>query len=124
MKTEPCDLPLETVLSNVSAHLDQLAGRIHDLEETLGETLSADHTAVASISKFQSLDFIRQSLEDCAMLVHYLSIATATTSSPLVRADKMAPRLKLDNTKTLIAVKSNDCASSERGDSVGDVDLF
>lgn len=125
MGQKPCDLPLETVLSNISSHLDQLAGRIYDIEETLGETLATNKAEISSITKFQSLDFIRQSLEDCAMLVHLLSTHAPPAASSIDNSSQMASRLRLDVTRSLMVAPANDPSAFEKNDAdVGDVDLF
>lgn len=110
----------------LSSHLDQLAGKIYDVEQTLGDALTSTSTQTTSITRFQALDFVRQSLEDCSLLIHFLSALDAEESA--MHADQLVhieKKLKLDTTKALVIAKTNDVHSglSARTDK-GEVDLF
>jgi hypothetical protein len=113
-------IPLKNVLESVSNHLDMLAGQIFNVEEALSELVANDSRANGlSITKFQSLDFARQSLEDCALLLLFLSRETSG-SSILVGSSDACETLKLASTKSLI--HPNICRDPfDRG---GDLDLF
>ena len=79
MKDQLCLQSFESALGNLSQHLDALSGKIFTIEEVLGTDLfsnSSDQTTVP-ITTLQSLDFVRQSLEDCALLTHFISSAIA-----------------------------------------------
>ena len=104
----------------MSDHLDMLAGQIFDVEEELGTLLvSADPQSAISITRFQSLDFTRQSLEDCALLLSLLSREDVLEKS--IHEEKLvAQKLKLDATRALLSRNTTERRSSN----LGDVDLF
>ncbi|MFK7745272.1 MAG: hypothetical protein AB8B47_09460 [Roseobacter sp.] len=114
---------LADVLNSVSAHLDLLAGQVFEVEDALGDVLkdqtSGDHL---SITKFQTLDYARQSLEDCALLLHLLSTQSGPSAVTLNDHDDIARRLKLDVTKSLCSKQS--ISSSPAAPSAGEMDLF
>ena len=99
-----------------------LAGQIFAVEEALGVYLQnkTDKTEGIPITKFQSLDFARQSLEDCALLVYLLSDETAAKSRLGNSSVSICEKLKLDATRELVA---SDRPRKIEIDS-GDVDLF
>ncbi|MDW4496485.1 hypothetical protein R5H30_00710 [Sulfitobacter sp. D35] len=114
---------LATVLSRVSRHLDGMAGQIFSLEEAVSRGMpgrAADH---AAIRELQTLDFLRQSLEDLALLAHQLHLHADTSNVEDLPVLKIARALKLDSTRTLL-----DCAAGlpvvDDRATVGDLDLF
>ena len=112
------------VFDNLSAHLDRLAEQVCDIEEALGLSLPENSSACSiSITKFQSLDFIRQSLEDCALLVHYLSLHRKGDGVSDQDATAISSKLKLDATKNIL--QPNQAREPEQNAiSGGDLDLF
>ena len=108
-------------LEKLSTHLDSLAGQIFSVEEALGQVLTVDtQTSNSLITKFQSLDFTRQSLEDCALLVHLLSKNDEIATMHLDDTTQACAKLKLDVTRSLIATRSDLAQKSTHGD----FDLF
>ena len=111
---------LSATLKKLSAHLDMLAGQIFSVEEALGVMLASKEAGERiSITKFQSLDFTRQSLEDCALMLQLLSSDPSTMTS-LKCNSGICDKLKLDATKGLIA---SGIGKNRRSKS-GDFDLF
>ena len=115
---------LEEVLSNVSSHLDHLAERIYEIEEALGNSLASDQTETPSIRKLQSLDFVRQSLEDCALLAHFLSSIAPGNRPSQIDVNEVSDKLKLGATRLLLSPKNYDTVSEKRKSMRGDFDLF
>lgn len=119
-----CKCKNSQVFESLSAHLDRLAEQVCDIEEALGLSLPENSTACSiSITKFQSLDFIRQSLEDCALLVHFLSLNRDGNCVSDTDTSTISSKLKLDATKSIL--QPNKTREPERNaPSGGDLDLF
>lgn len=112
-------VPVSCVLDRLSEHLDMLAGQIHTTEEAVGDALSGDTSDFSnSVSKLQSLDYLRQSLEDCAMLTLILANSHAKKFYPDVDAQQLCTKLKLETTKELVLPIAG------KTHALGDVQLF
>ncbi|MEP1614641.1 MAG: hypothetical protein ABJL72_22310 [Roseobacter sp.] len=110
-----------TTLEKMSNHLDLLAGKIYDVEEELGTLLNSEiKTNNLSLSKFQSLDFTRQSLEDCALLLHLISRNTGLSKINLCDSIDLKSKLKLEATRSLMQMSALETTNSKSGD----LDLF
>ncbi len=120
MKNPENKADLSATLQKLSAHLDLLASQVFSVEEALGAMLnSGDKNQRISITKFQSLDFTRQSLEDCALMLQILS-TDPSAMTPIKDKSGIRNKLKLDATKDLIARRLDDLNTA----SSGDLDLF
>ncbi len=107
-------------LERLSNHLDMLAGQIFSVEEALGSLLiEQPQNEKISFSKFQSLDFARQSLEDCALLLQFLSKDPSIEVALRSKAE-INGKLKLDVTRGILA-SSHETSNSTLS---GDLDLF
>lgn len=105
----------------LSAHLDMIAGQIYEIEKDLGELLAVQEPqAELSITKTQRLDFARQSLEDCAVLLHLISAPNEQYLGKITQTEAIAERLKLETTKALIRFETT---NFEPGDG-GEIDFF
>lgn len=109
------------VLEKLSTHLDMIAGQVFDVEEALGEVLSQEsQQSSVPITKFQALDFARQSLEDCALLLTMLG-RSETLRVPLNYSDKQVlQKLKLNTTREILNLDF----AKPTVQSGGEVDLF
>jgi hypothetical protein len=111
---------ISQTLARLSSHLDVLAGQLFHVEEALGQVLSSPkRNEGVSVTEFQSLDFARQSLEDCALMLHILSqdpSAEAEFRNTLTAKEK----LKLEATRRLLTPQSGNANSI----SSGEIDLF
>ena len=119
-------LDQSTVLSRLSAHLDRLSCQIYDVEEALGKIWAepgAGAGASASVTRLQSLDYVRQSLEDCALLVHYLGKTSHVNELSNECAGDLRGRLKLNTTQNLV-IPFNSPKSSGQNADTGGVELF
>lgn len=115
------DLYLSKVLEKLSAHLDYLSGQVFNVEQELGEMVAGgDGLPSRSITKLQSLDFTRQSLEDCALLLHLLSNNKNTKITIGDDAETIQRNLKLEKTRNLLI----DFRVIELEDEAGKIDLF
>ena len=120
MSEPSADVSLERVLQRVSSHLDGLAGEVHALEYVIGEELGSGTTHPSSgITRLQRLDFLRQALEDLAIL----TLAMAGQSKGRMH-HATASKLRLDTTKQLLCAASDGLKQPVQKPSNGDVDLF
>ncbi|MFK7764368.1 MAG: hypothetical protein AB8B62_13995 [Roseobacter sp.] len=109
------------VLKRLSVHLDHLSSKIFEVEEALGELLNHEskHEGLP-ITKFQSLDFTRQSLEDCSLLLCFFSQIESFQESSIDDRNLIIEGLKLDITRSLVQPNSSIASL----DNTGEVDLF
>ena len=116
-------IPLAGVLKQISAHLDTLAANVFSIEEAVAETVSnARTTTRGSISDLQKLDFLRQSLEDTALLLHLLSHQQHMSGTALGEVCCIASKLKLNTTQALLSFSSEQ--ATQKAEVSGDLDLF
>lgn len=114
---------LDAVLKSFSSHLDGLAQQINDVEDALSITIEGKNPSnVAPIQKLQSLDYIRQSLEDSALMVHLLSQLELVHGLKINDAGAIAVKFKLEKTQELLLLCEN--PSLHMTKSSGDLDLF
>ena len=86
----------------LSSYLDKLAGQVFDLEQNIGSAVLASHeTAPETITNIQLLDFLRQSLEDLAMLTLLLG-RSDQLEKVSVELNSISEGLKLDATKSVL----------------------
>lgn len=122
MKTVQAEnLSLSDLLARLSNHMDGLATEVHRIEQTLGDAFGRTTAEGAqTIMRLQRLDFLRQSTEDLALLLHFLS---KTHDGMLDR--NLANMVRLDVTKALINDDGSGSAELLPQEHVmGDVDLF
>ncbi len=101
----------------LSEHLETLANQLSAVEETLCEALTPEQKQNdVDITKLQGLDYIRQSLEDCALLSLLMSGSSETDG---LHAEEIASRLKLESSRALVLPKTSESYSG-----LGDVQLF
>ncbi|MDW3221888.1 MAG: hypothetical protein R8G34_03215 [Paracoccaceae bacterium] len=113
----------EDILLRVASYMDSLAGHVFDIEETLGDTVSTqlagDHVAIQNL---QVLDFLRQSLEDLAMMALILrDPKTRPFTDETIK--KAGNRLKLKATRNLLDGTTAG-ESKVNLDNLGELDLF
>lgn len=110
---------LNEFLGDFSNQLDRIASQVFHVEEVISELLSARAaTDYSTITKLQSLDYIRQSLEDLALLAHLLKIQNLEAK---IEVNRLLPRLKLEETARLLERKNN---KQRPAQSNGEIDLF
>ncbi|MEW9921881.1 hypothetical protein AB2B41_19915 [Marimonas sp. MJW-29] len=120
MKEPAPELTLGGVLGRLSEYLDGLADEIHAVEFVIGEELGSGLSqATSGITRLQRLDFVRQSLEDLAILTLALSRQSKGDLPPGIGA-----QLRLDATRHLLRSKSRSHWAVAQDESLGDVDLF
>jgi hypothetical protein len=98
-----------------------IAGLIYEIERDLG-VLLATHEAKGevSITKTQRLDFARQSLEDCAVLLHLISAPNEHETGKIEETEAIAARLKLETTKALVRLETTTFKPVD----TGEIDFF
>ncbi|WP_299508482.1 hypothetical protein [uncultured Roseobacter sp.] len=114
---------MKDILKRVSAYLDKLAGQVFDLEETIGHAVREGKASdPQTITKLQTLDFLRQSLEDLALMTLLLG---SSEKAKLASGDlqKVGEKLKLQATQTLLDGYQHH-SFGEKSDAFGDLDLF
>lgn len=104
-------------------YLDKLAGQVFDLEETIGCTIASEKASdPQTITNLQALDFLRQSLEDLALLTLLLGNSKKKTLG-LNELRQVGEKLKLKSTRSLL--EGENCHHfGEKTASLGDLDLF
>lgn len=106
------DLNTHLVLRRLSVHLSVLAENIKQIEDaTSGLLETAAEPAESLVIKLQSLDFTRQSLEDCSALVELMS-GTAVFGD----TSALTARLKLDSTKSLLSCEADPADTKKSGE--------
>ena len=112
---------LDPVLGRMSAHLDCLAAMVFDLEQTVANHLATPEGFKGnSIEEFQSLDLLRQSLEDLAILS--LLLAKRENAQP-TEPTQLASRLSLDITRSVL-LGGTGVGFQDTATQAGDLDLF
>ena len=94
------------ILGQLSDHLDGLAAHVFELERMLGDGLKpTKFSDFSTITKLQSLDYLRQSLEDVALLTCFLS--ESVTESPMneIQTTSLSEKLRLKSTQMLLKGK-------------------
>ena len=118
------ELGLSGVLERIARHLDALAGQIYGVEDTLSSALAVvPDKEISSLTRLQSLDYVRQSLEDCALLVHLIRQCPTTEGFSTGNALAITQKLKLDSTRAILGPAYNQNREN-LGPEVGDLDLF
>lgn len=113
----------EELLARIATYLDTLAGHVFEIEETVGNTIAnkvvGDNLAIQNL---QVLDFLRQSLEDLALMAVILrDPKTRPLTAETIEA--VGRKLKLESTKNLLhSRRSYD--NHVRSDGLGELDLF
>jgi hypothetical protein len=115
------NLSLSALLARLSGHMDGLATEVHRIEHAIGDELGRTAAQGAqTITRLQRLDFLRQSTEDLALLLYFLS---KDHDGTLDR--DLAENVRLDVTKALIKDrKSSGINLLPDENTMGEVDLF
>ncbi|MEM6941809.1 MAG: hypothetical protein AAF509_16990 [Pseudomonadota bacterium] len=107
-------------MRRISAHLDGLAAEAHALEQIVGSGLGPElSTETQSITQLQRLDFLRQSLEDVALLCLLLSDDCAGIVN-----QETVQRVRLESTRALLLGTSTKAIAITAPINSGDLDLF
>ncbi len=113
---------LGDLLLALSTHMDGLAEQVNAVEHTIGDRLAHPDAAAGVITQLQSLDYLRQSLEDVSVLMLFLS-RNNRLAAPVENIADMSSKMKLNSTKTLIAGNPTHKFALP-DDNAGDLDLF
>lgn len=109
----------DLVLKRLARQLDHLAAEVHRIEHAIGDGLAvSDLRDSDTVQRLQRLDYLRQSLEDMALLSLFLSDAGEDPCH-----GDLAPRLRLEATRQLLDPRGVH-AVKPAPPLVGDVDLF
>ena len=111
------------ILARLSKHLDKLSGQIYDVEEQLSVVLLSTAQNATTVEKLQSIDFIRQSLEDCALLVYLMRTIDIETRIPEDTLRDLMLKLKLNTTKEIVIPPKYE-TREQQSVSSGGVDFF
>lgn len=121
---EQNSLGISTLLDRMSSQLDLLAGQVFDVEEAIGTSMTDGQNAHGvEITRLQALDYLRQCLEDLALLTTLLSREDENLSARIGNLNELSSKLKLEVTKGILAGERRPEESSLKR-AVGDVDLF
>lgn len=113
-------LAVSDLMRQLSAHLDCLAAEVHEIEYAIGKEPENDSSFDNDqIKRLQRLDFLRQSLEDLALLNHFLA-DHVTGEIP----HSLENRLRLEATRALFKPDQTKLDIALASRTLGDVDLF
>ncbi len=119
------DLSLTELLARLSRHLDALSGEVHVVEHGIGSHLSgSDLRAPRAITQLQSLDYLRQSLEDLALVAHLAGRLPEVQGHHCSGVDAIAAKLTLQRSKALLQSGQMPVPTDFADTGQGDVDLF
>ncbi|WP_299507980.1 hypothetical protein [uncultured Roseobacter sp.] len=124
MQSETSQLdPMPAIVGRLSCYLDKLAGQVFDIEETICQAL-ADSTESSknTITDLQALDFLRQSLEDLALMTLLLSERDGKDLGAK-GLHGVSDKLKLRTTRSLLEGKEPSIFGAEEH-TLGDIDFF
>lgn len=101
------DSPLERILQDVSAQLDQLCTHAAQLEDTVSEVLAQNsNISVGLILEMQALDGVNQGLHDMAVLTGLLAQSAGTQTVSADQAKAICDAVKLSTTKALFCTET------------------
>jgi hypothetical protein len=110
---------MNEVLANLSSHLDAIAGQIFEIEEAVGLLLvQRVNMESSTIARLQKLDFVRQSLQDIAILSHLLKREDCSIH---IEIETIVPKLKLEETVRLVTGSNQFVTDTHLQ---GDIDFF
>lgn len=110
------------MLRRMSAHVEMLAQKVARTEDAVGDRLTLHHGGAQGISDLQNLDYLRQSLEDLALLTAALSDATGPAGFNGMAQARAA--LRLADTRALLCPGAGPAGMPFASDPGGEVDLF
>jgi hypothetical protein len=112
-------------MCRLSVYLDTLGDQIHAVEHEIGEQFCPKSPPkAATITQLQSLDYLRQSLEDLAMLALLLGKAEGIGTLPATTAADISAKLNLNDTKALMCSQLDSVGFGAGAAGSGDLDLF
>lgn len=118
------DLDLRQVMARLSAHVDGLASDVRQVEETIGQGLHHSAGTEAQITRLQSLDYLRQSLEDISCLARNLSQGAQIGALTGAEAADLSRQLRLSVTQEILYPQPCAGTSGKDHSARGDLDLF
>lgn len=117
---------MEQIMERVSDHLDSLACKVFEIEDALGRSLDGEKPYIevgSTITRLQSLDYLRQSLEDLALMTCMVSKNSQHLNDHKLPVDRICAGLKLDTTRFVVI--GRDPANMEKKQlNTGEIDLF
>ncbi len=117
-------LTAETLMARLSEHLKGLAAEVQQVEQVVGSTaLRAQLSSQDAIVQLQSLDYLRQSLEDLTVLTMLLARSDEAGVSALQDPVQIRGRMRLGSTKALFDAPLSGHALTTLN-KAGNVDLF
>ena len=115
---------LKDVLGRLSRHLDILAEKALTIEDAVSGLIEDREPGSREVFEgLQSLDYIRQSLEDLAVLCHLLKAHLSADLAEPFDAVTLASNLKLRDTQNLV-IKPSLKSGNNSAKVSGDLDLF
>lgn len=116
-------LTAEALLSRLSDHLDGLAADVHRVEQVVSGHATTARPTASAIVQLQSLDHLRQSLEDLSLLTLFLARPDSDGRSGLSNPACIRDRLRLGCTRALFDAPLPVTEQPSLAQS-GDIDLF
>jgi len=93
----------DSIFRRLSLHLSALSEHALKVEKTLGDSYlpSSGKFHKDSITDLQSLDYLRQCLEDLAILMHFFDEQHPVFDDAFLNQDCFLSKLQLDNTRSV-----------------------
>ena len=125
LQTERQEQSLSGLMKKLSCHLDTLADQTHIVEHALSDQrcpTTQQHPIV--ITQLQSLDYLRQSLEDLAMLTLIIGKSGYGDDLPSALVTEVLQKVTLNDTKALLRLSDALVTAPHNNIGIGDLDLF
>lgn len=117
--SQHAEIPLAQVLQQTGTCLNQLSERILDLEYSIWGMQAPLGAPTPEISSLQSLDFVKQAVDDLAAMMDRLG--NAVPPSLVVSEIGVIAPMKLENLRKIIGVEGNELGARNSQD---EVELF
>jgi len=117
------EVHLSDLMHRLAQHISEMSNSVFEVEEMLGLDVTHSNRGFnLKIERVQSLDFLRQSLEDCSILTLSVSRLCREEATFSVPKRSLLAKVKLEATKALVAGEEiADAGATKR---TGEVDFF
>ncbi|GLT10247.1 hypothetical protein ACFQFQ_10265 [Sulfitobacter porphyrae] len=115
---------LGVILQRVSSHVAGLAEMVNWAEHAIGDRLDLSREDAGVIGQLQSLDYLRQSLEDLTALTAAIGCQPGVNTIGVAGLADACSSLRLADTRALFQAQHCQGAAPLPTRSPGDLDLF
>lgn len=115
---------LAVILRRVSSHVAGLAEMVNWAEHAIGDRLDLSREDTDVIGQLQSLDYLRQSLEDLTALTAAMGCQPGVSTIEGTGLAEACPALRLADTRALFQARCSQGTAPLPARSSGELDLF